>query len=766
MAAPLLLGVGLVLVAAPLLLLLLLLLLLAATTHRRSALGAHAPPRGVPTPAGAVPLLGHGLEVARNRHRLHDWLLETTLRLGKEEEEEEEEEEEVGGEGAQKSRNSPRTWVFTTPLNPIYVVVSSPAALEHVLSSRGMDTYVKGPQFRARLGDLLGGGIFTADGAQWRWQRKLAAHLFSAARFREFVASAFAASVDHLFDALEPYAAASEAAAAAAAAAEGAGRRASSPAAASPSLSPSSSASCPPSADDDLLLAAAAAAAASPPSVDLHALMYDLTLDTFARVGFGVELGMLEAAADEARRSVAAAAVADSGESTSAPPADEGDRGGRAALINGVSGRAFAHAFDEAQRLANRRFWLPLWRLVELATGDAARVRRDVRLVRAFAEGIVRQRRALMAKEGEGGEGEEAAGAAASSSLPRRAVVHAHAGGDGNGGEEAAAAAAVEKETASRPDLLTLFMRPGALASSSAARSDSPTEAAAAAAAAGGGGGGGDLTDAEVVDAVLNFIIASRDTTAQATSWAFYELMRHPDVEAKLLAEADEVLGPLRQQQQQQQQRGAGAGAGAAAGPGGGGGGGGEAPPRQQQQHHHQHPTYDQLRALRYARAVFLEVCRLHPSIPQDCKYAARGDVLPDGTPVPRGALLLYSPYVVCRLPSFWGDDAAEFRPERWLKGGGGGGGGGAGSAGFLAPSPYSFPAFNAGPRLCLGRGFAELEGAFALVETLRRYRLRPAPGCEHVTYAQSTSLPMLGGLRVCVTRRQQQQQQQQAAAV
>lgn len=705
-APPLILMIGIVAAIA-----LLLLALAAATTHRRSALFAGArPPTGVPTPKASLPLLGNALEVVRNRHRLHDWLLDKTLELGAKPPATTtttaDDHDAAPIRPTPGLSLAPRSWAFTTPLNPLYLVISSPAALEHVLSSKGMETYVKGPEFSARIGDLLGKGIFNADGDAWRWQRKLAAHLFSAVRFRDFVASAFSLSVEHLFDALEPYAAAADDAAAAAAAADG----------------PSSSSQPQP-----------------PPAVDLHALMYDLTLDTFARVGFGVELGMLEGAADEAPRA---------GGGGCGVGGNSGNSGGAGAAraINGVTGREFAHAFDEAQRLVNRRFWLPLWGLCERLTGDAARVRRDVRLVRRFAEGIVRQRRALLAKE-------------------------ASLGGGGSSADNADA----------RPDLLTLFMRPGALASSTAARFD------------GADGNGNtnngntttnanELTDGEVVDAVLNFIIASRDTTAQATSWAFYELLRHPDVEAKLLAEADAVLGPLAEEEEDEGEESSKSSAGGSK--------------------KNKHPSYDELRSLRYARAVFLEVCRMHPSIPQDCKYAVRDDWLPDGTPVPKGSLLLYSPYVVCRLPSFWGEDAGEFRPERWLKepseggagagaGGvgaaaaaplGGGGGGaanaGAGAGGFLAPSPYAFPAFNAGPRLCLGRGFAELEGAYALVETLRRYRFRPAPGEGEgegggqggegfvtKTYEQSTSLPILGGLRVHVTRRRRGAAQQAAAA-
>lgn len=69
----------------------------------------------------------------------------------------------------------------------------------------------------------------------------------------------------------------------------------------------------------------------------------------------------------------------------------------------------------------------------------------------------------------------------------------------------------------------------------------------------------------------------------QALSWTFYLLMQHPEVEAKLLQEVHQVLGATA-----------------------GGGGGGVV-----------RPSYDQLRQLRYARAVFMEAARLYPSVPE-----------------------------------------------------------------------------------------------------------------------------------------------------
>lgn len=50
---------------------------------------------------------------------------------------------------------------------------------------------------------------------------------------------------------------------------------------------------------------------------------------------------------------------------------------------------------------------------------------------------------------------------------------------------------------------------------------------------------GEPLNNKELRDIVLNFVIAGRDTTAQALSWTFYNLLLHPRVEKKLLEEIE-----------------------------------------------------------------------------------------------------------------------------------------------------------------------------------------------------------------------------------
>jgi cytochrome P450 len=117
------------------------------------------------------------------------------------------------------------------------------------------------------------------------------------------------------------------------------------------------------------------------------------------------------------------------------------------------------------------RFTTPGWRLTELLNGKRAKLNACCGVIHSFATNIIQQRRKLLAQH-------RAAGTAADESLAA----------------EGAAAGSCEKEQdeddSSAQDLLSLFMEAK-------------------------GADGKPLSDKQLVDTVINFIIAGRDTTAQ-----------------------------------------------------------------------------------------------------------------------------------------------------------------------------------------------------------------------------------------------------------
>eukprot|EP00930_Biecheleria_cincta_P043596 TRINITY_DN29920_c0_g1_i1.p1 TRINITY_DN29920_c0_g1~~TRINITY_DN29920_c0_g1_i1.p1 ORF type:complete len:520 (+),score=105.26 TRINITY_DN29920_c0_g1_i1:87-1646(+) len=209
-------------------------------------------------------------------------------------------------------------------------------------------------------------------------------------------------------------------------------------------------------------------------------------------------------------------------------------------------------------------------------------------------------------------------------------------------------------------------------------------------------------------DLVLNFLIAGRDTTAQALSWTIFCIKGDPRVEGLLTKELADVLQ-------------AGSKDGSS-----------------------KELSYDQIGKLPYLQAVVNEALRLYPSVPTDSKVAISDDELPDGTFVPRGTVVEFNPYAMARDCDLWGVDAGEFRPERWLE---------------LQepPSPYKFPVFNAGPRECLGKRLAYLEMKAVLAQVFTSVSLELAIARDEVMPQSSITIGMSSGLPCTVRRRSQE---------
>lgn len=189
-------------------------------------------------------------------------------------------------------------------------------------------------------------------------------------------------------------------------------------------------------------------------------------------------------------------------------------------------------------------------------------------------------------------------------------------------------------------------------------------------------GGTGSMSDEQVRDECVTALLAGNETTANGLSFALWLVAQHPEVQARLQAEAAAVLGD---------------------GP----------------------ATADHYTALPFARACFAESMRLYPPVWTIARTAAE-EYQWRGFTVPRGSILLAPQWVVHRDPRFY-PEPDKFQPERFLAGS-------ADATRESRPKHAYFP-FAAGSRQCIGEGLAWMEGVLILATIACAWTLAPLPG-------------------------------------
>ncbi|KAA0049016.1 hypothetical protein IC582_012314 [Cucumis melo] len=212
-------------------------------------------------------------------------------------------------------------------------------------------------------------------------------------------------------------------------------------------------------------------------------------------------------------------------------------------------------------------------------------------------------------------------------------------------------------------------------------------------------------------DIILNFVIAGKDTTAVTLAWFIYMLCKHPSVQERVAREIEEVtnVGDVTDFSEFAARL-----------------------------------TEEALEKMQFLIATINETLRLYPAVPVDAKICFSDDTLPDGFSVRKGDMVSYQPYAMGRMKFVWGDDAEEFRPERWLDGDGK----------FQPQSPFKFTAFQAGPRICLGKEFAYRQIKIFSALLLVYFKFKMSDEKKIVEYQPMINLLIKGGLQVCVIPR------------
>ncbi|XP_057952062.1 cytochrome P450 704C1-like [Malania oleifera] len=212
-------------------------------------------------------------------------------------------------------------------------------------------------------------------------------------------------------------------------------------------------------------------------------------------------------------------------------------------------------------------------------------------------------------------------------------------------------------------------------------------------------------------DIILSIIIAGKDTTASTLSWFVYMLCKHPHIQEKIAREVREAT-KLKDNSTLDELAAS--------------------------------ITEDALDKMQYLHAALTETLRLYPAVPMEGKLCESDDILPDGFNVRGGNTVHFHPYAMGRMKFLWGDDAEEFRPERWLNEGGI----------FQQESPFKFSAFNAGPRICLGKAFAYRQMKIFSAVLLGAFVFRLSDEKKEVNYKTALTLHIDGGLHIQTSNR------------
>lgn len=227
------------------------------------------------------------------------------------------------------------------------------------------------------------------------------------------------------------------------------------------------------------------------------------------------------------------------------------------------------------------------------------------------------------------------------------------------------------------------------------------------------------ISDSLLKDILLSFVLAGRESVASGVTFLMWLLCLHPRVEK---AVHEEIKGILKARERR--------------------------PPHATDSNNAtaakaESFSYDELRKMDYLQAALSESMRLYPPAPSDCKYAAQDDTLPDGTQVLKDCQVSYNVFAMGRAQRVWGRDCLEFRPERWL-----------GEDGqFVPASPYKYPVFQAGPRICLGKDFAFIQMKLLIASLVRHYQFKLCPGFKP-KLSFGVNLTMLNGLPVTIKRK------------
>jgi len=175
------------------------------------------------------------------------------------------------------------------------------------------------------------------------------------------------------------------------------------------------------------------------------------------------------------------------------------------------------------------------------------------------------------------------------------------------------------------------------------------------------------MTEEQILWETIILFIAGHETTANALSWIFYLLAKHPKVSENILAEADDILGDDL-------------------------------------------PNAQNLRNFIYLNQVINEGMRMYPPAWLTDRVAIQEDNY-QGFNIKKGTLVIPFFYGAHHDSSLWAKPE-QFDPNR-----------------FKEKKQEAYFPFGAGPRMCIGNNFAIMEMQIAILELLKKFKVELVKG-------------------------------------